>query len=370
MRSISAIYLILLILSISIGMFDSSIYSYSVKRSLKILSICSDVDDLVFTHKLIKYLNELNYSIEFEILFLSKFSSDVYKHLNLLRDIWFLRKFDQIWIFDFNPKYSVIRLDYSEIKVIERAVIEGSVLIVGANTIVDNYSDYINKLTGVEYFKIESNGVRRILYMNKTYLYNSSQSKYLVLKNTTGSILGFFEPSGEQAIVLNKHGNGIVVVLAFNPVEQAVRYNNLDMYRLVLNIVIDSMNYTSGEKIIPLFDKIYYTLFMSINVYNIILYSALIYIVLEIISYSGLLPYKLVKLFIKPLVYAKLIRRNNYSDVVNVISNNPDITLDELARLLKKPIRVVKRDLAVLECRRIVSSYRDESGRKTIFRIK
>lgn len=337
---------------------------------LKILSICIDVEDIFYTHKLINYIREYGYLVDFEIIFLNKFSSEADLHLRKLRDKWFLRRFDQIWIFDFNNEYSITSLSYTELCVIERVVSEGRVLIIGSKTYLDNYCEFLNKILSVEYVDVENSGVYSIKYMNKTYSYNSTQTSYLILRNIDGFVKGFFEPLNQPAIVFNKYGRGVSVTLAFNPVEQAVRYNNLDMYRIAREIVIDSMNYLGERRGPPLSEEIYYTLFQSINLYNTLFFIFLAIVLLETTSLLGILPYRFVKIFLKPLVLTKIIRIRSYSEFIDTIIQNPGITIFELSNRLKVPVRRVKVVLAILESRRIIESSIDNDSGRTVFRIR
>lgn len=339
-------------------------------RVYKVLSICTDVDDLLYTYKLVEYLKETGFKIELKIVFLNRFSTDAYRHFNMLSNIWFMREFDEIWIFDYSIEYSISPLSYSELNTIERAVSEGRVIVAGLNTYLNHRNELLNSLFGVVYIDTGERNVDRIEFLNKTFLYNSTQTRYLILESTTSKSVGYLKPINHSAVFINKYNKGVAVLLAFNPIEQAVRYGNLDMFKIVRDVITYSTKYLGERENPPLVERIHYTLFYSINVYNILLAVFLFLTTLWITCYIGLLPYDFIKIVVKPLVATGVTGRGSYLDYLNIINNNPGITIYELASRLEKHVGRVKYSLAILEIKGIVESSRDSKTGRLVFRLK
>ncbi len=351
------VVLLILIFSVYLNCFTSpAISSNNHNRVIRILSVCSDLEDVVFTYNLVEELEHRGYDIDVEILYLSKNYPGASDERKLLSDIWYLRKFDQIWLLDLNVLMIIDgSLKPSELDNILKACREGRLVVIGMNTYVQNYSPSFDKLLGIRllnaYGSLKETYYIRGLGYNLEY--NASACGIAFVENVSSKVLAVFEPSGKPAITIKKYGNGIAAFLAFNPVKQAIEYNSTSYYSLLAEAITESMSMV-GPRIFPPFYE-YYVHRISERfplIVLTILSVSIVFAFLEILAYLGLLPYSMILIFIAPgvLLLKKRIRSSRrFEDIYLVIRDNPGISIDELSVLTGISRRRLKYYLAVLE---------------------
>ena len=231
-------------------------------RKFKILSVCADLEDVVFTHLLEKYLQNNSVNLEVEILYIgSDYGGSEAERAKLL-DIWFLRKYDQIWIFDLNTIWSTGgRLKKDELNILEKYVSEGHVLVLGYNTFILSWSSKLEKLMGVKVTNFISgenySGSYDIFYGSRVYKYNESYGvAFLYLQQA--KVIAEFR-SGDPAATISYHGNGLVVVLAFNPVREAIEDKNYKVCELCSLILFEKVFKNHPKPQPPSFYEIFIT---------------------------------------------------------------------------------------------------------------
>ena len=205
-------------------LFLSSLFqiTFSSPKVVKILSICSDLDDVSFTHVIENMLRQKYPFVEVKIYYLNKGYDKASEYRSRLSDVWFLRGFDQIWIFDFNPFWAYgDRLSDKEIYVLSKVVSEGRVLVIGYSTFISSWSNSFESFLGVKLLNYSTaDTVLEFSYGNKVYKYNSSFGLFLIDVGEDVTLASF--SNGWPAIVEREYGYGRVYVFTFNPVKWAL----------------------------------------------------------------------------------------------------------------------------------------------------
>lgn len=178
----------------------------------RVLVVCSDVSDVMFANT----LGFQGYNVDY--LYLGR---DLPGDRSRLSDLSYLLGYDEVWIPDLNVKWtSGGRLTRGEIQVLSEYVERGGVLVVGLNTYTQSWSPQLEDLTGAKILRLLPPtlcpGNLSIVYEGVEYEYNCSYQAVEV-NPIRGEVVARFS-NGMPAIVKSRYGDGVVVLLTFNPV--------------------------------------------------------------------------------------------------------------------------------------------------------
>ena len=340
-----------------------------------VLSVCTSVNDVVFTRLLEEKLNEIA-EVKVLVLYIAKDYSEGGVERSKLSDIWFLRSFHQVWIFNLLPvRSSGGRLSYGEISTLRRYVEEGHVLVAGYNTFVRSWSEELEELFGARMVRLAYSrnytGHLDVVYGDSKCGYNDTLGA-VMLNTTSASVLASFV-EGHPAIVKNRCGDGVAVLVALNPVEEAVMGGNEEVYSLLAYALRGELENPPSPRPPPLHEVFLYNVRRTTaNIFASIAIVVGAFAFTLWLAYEGLLPYSLTLLLIAPgaaLTKKSVMSSERYWELLLVLARNPGITIRELSRISNVGERKLRYMLAVLEGAGAVSSIK-LGERSRIFAIK
>lgn len=204
----SLLMLVLLLSPITV----TSLTSNGGGGGARILVVCSDVSDVMFANT----LGFQGYNVDY--LYLGR---DLPGNRSLLSDLSYMLGYDEVWIPDLNVEWtSGGRLSESELNTLREYVERGGILVVGFNTYTQSWSPGLEHLTGARIMRLilppfcPENW--SIIYEGLWYRYNCTHQAVQV-EPTRGKVVARFN-SGEPAITESNYGDGVVVLMTFNPV--------------------------------------------------------------------------------------------------------------------------------------------------------
>ena len=336
-------------------LFLSSLFqiTFSSPKVVKILSICSDLDDVSFTHAIENILRQKYPFVEVKICYLNKGYDKASEYRSRLSDVWFLRDFDQIWIFDFNPFWAYgNRLSDKEIYVLSKVVSEGRVLVIGYSTFISSWSNSFESFLGVKLLNYSTaDTVLEFSYGNKVYKYNSSFGIFLIDVGEDETLASF--SNGWPAIVERDYGYGRVYVFTFNPVKWALDGRNLMAYNVVSEVLEASIENPPKTVPPPMFE--YFVHRVKLLLTNIVVSFLLVILMFSSVialARYGFLPYALTVYMFRPGAYLTkrgLLKREEFRIVLDYIIMHPGCNLRELSVATGFSKRELKYFLAILE---------------------
>lgn len=304
----------------------------------RLLVVCSDAQDVMFANSLgLK-------GFDVDILYLGK---DLPGDRSKLSSLAYLVKYDEIWIPDLNVKWTDGgRLTKKETKVLSEYVNRGGVLVIGLNTYAQSWSRSLEEITGTRLLRIETPKTDSeewdIVYEGKEYAYNGTYQT-VVVNVYRGEVIARYK-NGLPAITVSKFGNGVGVLLTFNPVKELVEYNP-DIIELYPEIGLKALDERSSPP--NLSRGALFALQIKELLTNPLFISLLLLVVLEILGYLGLISLGITILLAVPfLPFSKLLLKSHkYKKIIETVTTFRGITLTELSqetgitkRRLKFPI--------------------------------
>lgn len=335
---------------------NSSMTTVLSDNTIKVLSICTNVEDVLFTNNLVSYLEEQGLDIAIRILYLGGELGETLNERSLLNNMQFLRSFDEIWLFDVNTINGLReKLRLEEIINIAKVVYEGRIVVIGMNTYIQNYVPILDNLLGIRLLRYYTplTGEWTIKGLGIEVNYDAIKYSIIEVQPITCSILAFFYPKKAPAITINIYGKGVAVFLAFNPVKQAIEHTSHEVYEIVGKAIINSMDYLVKKAEPPLHEKLIRTTLQALVPIAIaVTVTTSLFGVLGLQAYMGLLPYSLTSVIVMPgamITKKSILRNRKYFKIYKVIRSNPGITTRKLSQIVNIPPSKLKYYLSALE---------------------
>ncbi|ASJ07684.1 hypothetical protein A3L08_08315 [Thermococcus pacificus] len=314
-------------------------------QSYRILFVCSDLEDVTLAN---------SFGNNGDILYLGK---DLPDDRSPLSDILYLSKYDEIWIPDLNVQWTEGgRLSEGEIGALTEYVQSGGVLVIGLNTYTQSWSRKLDALLGVRVLRLESpiedGEDLDIVFNERVYPYNDTYQA-VIIRPEGAKVIARYR-NGNPAITLNSYGSGVAVLMTFNPVKAYVEGNPsfVDLYREV------SSEALKERKNPPTISNTKKTLILLKRVIlHPITLGLLVFILLEILAYLGLMPLGLTVFFAAPFIpfWGIIKRRKRCTSVLEIISMMRGVTLSELSNEMGEKVRRLKFCIAILKLKRKIS---------------
>jgi hypothetical protein len=331
----------LLIVSLFFLFLSSSLYYATPIEEIKILVVCSDINDVMFANNLATITNS-----SVDILYLG---IDLPDDRSKLSDPTYLIKYDEIWIPDLNVQWTEGgRLTREEVEALSNYVMNGGILVLGLNTYTQSWNRKLEEITGTRIIRIEKpetdSSEWDIIFNGRFYLYNDTYQTVIVSPYRARVLANY--SNGLPAITLSHYGSGVGVLITFNPVEELIEHNPeiIDIYA---HLAILALSERLGKPKIPIGELVLITLKKVFS--HPFFLGALVFIILEIIAYLGFLPFGVTVLLAIPfLPFSKLLLKEECSKILEKVQTLRGVTLENLARELRKPPRRLKLPLVLL----------------------
>ncbi|KUJ99689.1 MAG: Uncharacterized protein XD43_0653 [Thermococcales archaeon 44_46] len=311
----------------------------------RILFICSDLGDVILAN---------SFGDNVDIIYLGK---DLPDDRSTLSDILYLSRYDEIWIPDLNVQWTEGgRLSEGEIETLAEYVQSGGVLIIGLNTYVQSWSKKLDEVFGVRLLRLEKpkNDTEEwdVVFNGRVYPYNDTYQEVIV-RPEGAKVISTYK-NEKPAITLNHYGSGVAVLITFNPVKAYVEGDRsfLDLY---LEVSSEALKERKNPPTISNTEKALIIL-KRVTLHPLTL-GLLVFILLEILAYFGLMPLGLTIFFAAPLVrlWGLIKHRKRCISTLETVSIMRGVTISELSEGMGEKVRRLKFCIAILKLKRKVS---------------
>jgi len=222
-------------------------YARSGQESNSVLVVASDLGDVIWAHRIGEALTQLGINVSVEALYVGTDYPEAQFIRSKLSDAGFLWSYSAILIPDFNSEFAWGgRLSNREIDALRLYVEGGHLLMIGLNTYIQSWQPALDELCGVSIAGLTGGsnytGALDIVVNGTVYRYNDTLGAALVYQKGCMAEAYFSAYQDYPAICVNRFGDGVVVLAAFNAVEAVISQNNgYEVSLLLAKILKDEM---------------------------------------------------------------------------------------------------------------------------------
>jgi len=349
----------------------------TMHEEYSILVVASDLGDVIWAHRMGEALTRLGVDATVEILYVGRDYPEAQSARSKLTDLGFLWRFRAVLVPDLNKEFTWGgRLSDAELEALRIYVERGHLLMIGLNTYIHSWHPVLDRLVGAAVAGLAGGAndteTLDIVVGGTMYRYNDTFGAVLVYQMGCRAEAYFYAFQQYPAICVNRFGDGVVVLAAFNAVEAVVSQDNgFDIALLLARVLKEGLesvhpkplplSYTLGEIFRGSFVQPIETLagvfsggVVGYTAATAVIIAAL-YAALLVLSLLCLLPRRLRVLSVKPL--ARLTKLGGLEQrVLETLWEAVIANVEELARSVGVNRVKVCRALTLLEARRLVKS--------------
>lgn len=356
---------------------STAVYAKPEQESYRILIVASNLEDVIWAHRVGEALIQLGVNVSVEVLYIGVDYPGAQSARSRLSDAGFLWRYRAILVPDLNKEFTWGgRLSEGEIDTLRLYVERGHLLMMGLNTYIHSWYPVLDELAGASITGLAGGTtdteVLDIVADGTIYRYNDMFGAMLVYQRGCRAEAYFYAYQQYPAICVNRFGDGLVILTAFNAVEAvASQDNGFEIALLLANVVKDGLEsihpkplpigYSTREALTNMFVQPFRALAESFGgglrgcVAAIAILLATLYAVVLTLSLLCLLPRSLRVTSVKPLT--KLAKPGRLEQrVLAVLREAVLADLEELSRGIGVNKARVCRALTFLEARGLVRS--------------
>jgi len=354
-----------------------AMHAETVHEGYSILVVASDLGDVIWAHRMGEVLTRLGVDATIEVLYVGRDYPEAQSARSKLTDLGFLWRFRAVLVPDLNREFTWGgRLSDAEIEALRLYVERGHLLMIGLNTYVHSWHPVLDRLVGASVAGLAGGAndteALDIVVGGTIYRYNDSFGAVLVYQSGCRAEAYFYAFQQYPAICVNRFGDGVVVLAAFNVVEAVVSQDNgFDTALLLAKVLREGLesvhpkppplSYRLGEiirgaavKPIESLAGVFGGGLIGYTAAAAIIIAAL-YAALLALSLLCLLPRRLRAPIVKPL--ARLAKLGGLEQrILDALREAVLADVEELARSIGADRVKVCRALTLLEARMLVKS--------------
>jgi len=351
------------------------LYAGPGQESYGVLVVASDLGDVIWAHRISEALTRLGVNVSVEVLYVGADYPGAQTTRSKLSDVGFLWRYDAILIPDLNKEFTWGgRLSDREIDALRSYVEGGHLLMIGLNTYIHNWYSVLDELSGVSIAGLAGGfnytGALDIVVNGAVYRYNDTFGAALVYQKGCRAEAYFSAYQEHPAVCVNRFGDGVVVLAAFNAVEAVISQDNgYEVALLLAKILKDALEnahprplpigYSIREALTNVFTQPFKALAEGLGggligyAVATVMLLAILYAVVLALSLLCLIPRRLRILSVRPLT--KLFKPGGLEQrILTVLKETVFGDLEELARSMGVDRSRTCRALSLLEARGLV----------------
>ena len=363
----------------------------SARGPYRVLVVASDISDIIWAHILSVEFEHIGVNVSIKVAYIGKDNPSASTVRERLSDIGFLWKYDAVLLPDINKEFTWGgKLRKSEIDALRLYARRGHLVLFGLNTFVQHWYPVLEQMCGVRTVGLEGGSTDTpmldIVVNGTVYHYNDTFGA--VLASPTGcKVVATFHGYPYPAICVNRYGEGLVVLAAFNVVKAVVaQKDGANIAALLARILAKQLasirplppptSYVVGERLRSVLLSPYYALVGlakriggGILGYSVALVVAVLltYVALLALSMLCLLPRRLRVIVARPL--ARLTEPwEKELHVLKVIRDEEPISAKALSAKTGMGRRSLCMALTLLEARRMLVVIKHGSERLYVYR--